>query len=215
MIGLLHEKILRDFENITNLRTSDIDSYNRELIMSKIDVSALREHVKRYPMLHRTYFQVSLSQQKDFKEQFQFIDQNLDLLMDWWHVDQLTQFIYKPLDFAYAHHLACKYTRSEETFTRRWGYVLFLTGLQREVEHLDAIWSLLKDDQEYYVQMAEAWLICELVVYHPQKAILLLEQSKLKYNILGKAIQKINDSYRIDKEFKEYSKSLRPQLKKN
>lgn len=215
MSSLLHEKILKDFEDIPDLRTRDLDSYNKNLIKARTDVSSLREYVNRYPVLHRTYFQVSLLKKDDYQDQFLFIEDNLELLNDWWHVDQLTQFLYKPIDFMFAYKLARKYLDTTNVFTRRWGYVLFITGLQREESHLEPIWSLLKDDGEYYVQMAQAWLICELVVYHPQKSLQLLEQSKLQYNILGKAIQKIQDSFRVDTQIKDYAKSLRPKSKNN
>jgi 3-methyladenine DNA glycosylase AlkD len=73
----------------------------------------------------------------------------------------------------------------------------------------------MKDDEEYYVQMAQAWLICDLAVFNPKEVISFLENSKLKYNILGKAIQKMVDSYRISDEDKAYVKSLRNKLKAN
>ncbi|NLJ89879.1 MAG: hypothetical protein GX323_03180 [Clostridiales bacterium] len=73
----------------------------------------------------------------------------------------------------------------------------------------------MKDDPEYYVQMAQAWLICDLAVFNPKDTIEFIENSNLKYNILGKAIQKILDSYRISDSDKAYVKSLRPKLKEN
>ena len=71
----------------------------------------------------------------------------------------------------------------------------------------------MKDDGEYYVQMAEAWLIAELTVHEPELVHQWLSQNGLKYNINGKAIQKICDSFRVADEWKERFKALRPTLR--
>ena len=73
----------------------------------------------------------------------------------------------------------------------------------------------MKDDDEYYVQMAEAWLIADLAVFNVEAVKSFLQTSKLKYNILGKAIQKMCDSFRISQQDKAFVKSLRNKLKDN
>ncbi|MCD7864328.1 MAG: hypothetical protein LUG61_12675 [Lachnospiraceae bacterium] len=92
--------------------------------------------------------------------------------------------------------------------------MLFLTGLQKDKSHTADILSLMKDDDAYYVQMGEAWLIADLAVFNADEVVRFLETTGLKYNITGKAVQKICDSYRISPELKAYLKSLRGQLKK-
>ena len=71
----------------------------------------------------------------------------------------------------------------------------------------------MHDDEHYYVQMGEAWLIAELAVTEPDKVYKWLNVNALRYNINGKAIQKICDSYRISDEWKERYKELRARLK--
>ncbi len=210
-----YETVLRELNAIPNRKTKDVDAYNRRLIKSGVDVSDLRAWVLREQALHRTYFQVSMGQMDTFEEQFRFIEENEDCLQDWWHVDQLTQFLKKPIDFDFAYEKAKIYIASPKTFTRRWGYVLFLAGLQKDRAHTKKILALTKNDPEYYVQMAQAWLICDLAVYNPTDTIAFLESSTLSYDILGKAIQKMCDSYRISDADKTYVKSLRAKLKNN
>lgn len=212
---MLYEQILGELAGISNLKTKDIDAYNKRLIKSATDVSKIRDHILTHQLLHRTYFQVSLGLMTDIAKQFSFIEHNEDYLQDWWHVDQLTQFIRKPINFEFAYAKAKGYIASNKTFTRRWGYVLFLTGLQKDTKNTKLILSLMTDDVEYYVQMAEAWLICDLAVFNPKDTIAFIEGSDLHYSILGKAIQKMVDSYRINDKDKEYVKSLRAKLKNN
>ena len=212
---MLYKKIINDLESIPNLKTKDVDRYNKKLIKEKTYVSEIGEYIMENQILHRTYFQVSLGLIKDTEKQFEFIEKNEDYLQDWWHTDQLIQFLKKPVDFDFAYRKAKEYINSEKTFTRRWGYVLFLAGLQKDKSHTKDILALMKDDDEYYVQMAQAWLICDLAVFNPKEVIEYIESCGLKYNILGKAIQKMVDSYRISDEDKSYVKALRSKVKNN
>lgn len=210
----MHEKILAELSQIPNLKTKDIDTYSKGLIKSGTDVSEIKNYILTHQLLHRIYFQVSLGQITEITKQFSFIEDNEDYLQDWWHVDQLTQFIRKPIDFEFAYTKAKIYTNSSKPFVRRWGYVLFLTGLQKDPKNTKQILSLIKDDDEYFVQMAAAWLICDLMVFNPKDTIAFIETCGLDYNILSKAIRKIVESYRISDENKEYVKSLRAKLRK-
>ena len=72
----------------------------------------------------------------------------------------------------------------------------------------------MHEDEHYYVQMAEAWLIAELAIFEPEYVHDWLLQCGMHYSIAGKAIQKICDSFRISNEWKAKFKALRPILKK-
>ena len=140
-----------------------------------------------------------------------FIHKNL-LFSDWWHTDQLISFVAN-LDFETALAYAKEYIRSEDPFIRRWGYVLFISRLG--IDHAMQLLPLIKNDEEYYVQMAQAWLLAELAVTQPEVVYRWLESCGLRYNICGKAIQKISDSFRISRQWKDGFKALRGKLKEN
>lgn len=211
---------LKDFELEfsklgSNLRTKDIDLFNKKLIKNKINVSFLKDIVLENQKYHRTYFQVSLGQLKNIEDQFKFIEDNFVLLNDWWHIDQLTQFINKSLTLDYAFVKAKEYINHSNLFVRRWSYVMFMPTLVKLDESFDLILKLLKNDNEYYVVMAEAWLISFMAIYHPDKTLEYLKNKPLDYNIIGKAIQKICDSFRISDEYKNKFKELRKIYKNN
>jgi 3-methyladenine DNA glycosylase AlkD len=138
-----------------------------------------------------------------------FIHENL-LFSDWWHTDQIISFV-ADLDFELALAYARNYIRSEDPFIRRWGYVLFISKLCKG--HADALLPLMKEDEHYYVQMAQGWLVAELAVHEPEKVYDWFWKNDLKYNINGKAVQKICDSFRISDQWKEEFKKLRRILK--
>lgn len=192
-----------------NYKTKDVDKFNKQLIKNNIDVSFLKNIVLEKQEYHRTYFQVSLGRLKTIDEQFLFLEDNFHLLKDWWHVDQLQQFIKKDITFDYAYNKALEYIKSDMPFVRRWAYVMFMPTLVKDKKGFSKLVSLFQDDDEYYVVMAEAWLISYMAIYHPDKTIKYIKTCPLKYNIMGKAIQKICDSYRISDDYKNRFKELR------
>lgn len=201
------EVLLNNLGN--NKKTKDVDKLNKILIKSKTDVSFLKDIVLDQQRYHRTYFQVSLGLIKNVEEQFKFIEDNFYNLNDWWHVDQLTQFISKDLSLDYAYKKAKEYINHPHIFARRWAYVMFMPTLVKNERSFDMIVQLLKDDNEYYVVMAEAWLISYLGIYYPDKTLEYLKTKPLEYNIVGRAIQKICDSFRINDDYKNKFKEIR------
>lgn len=183
------------------------------MIKNHENVAFLRDIILLRQEYHRTFFQVSLAQQKGIETKFSFIEDHFDKSQDWWHVDQLSQFVDKELKFDFAYEKAKEYIQSELPFVRRWGYVMFMPSLVKETGVAEKLFLLFKDDDEYYVQMAEAWLISCLGIYEPEKTLMYLEGCPLKYNIAGKAIQKICDSFRISDEFKARFKEVRKKYK--
>ena len=71
----------------------------------------------------------------------------------------------------------------------------------------------MHNDAHYYVQMAEAWLIAELAVFETKTVYEWLQNNDLSYDINGKAIQKMCDSFRITDDWKERFKKLRNDLR--
>ena len=203
-----------EFKKIgNNYKTKDVDKFNKELIKRKVDVSFLKDIVLEKQEYHRTYFQVSLGNLNSVDEQFLFLENNFSLLQDWWHVDQLQQFIKKDLTLDYAYKKAKEYIQSDLPFVRRWAYVMFMPTLVKDKNSFDKLVSLLKDDNEYYVIMAEAWLISYMAIYYPEKTLKYIKSCPLNYNIIGRAIQKICDSFRISDEYKNKFKELRSSYK--
>ena len=186
-------------------KTADVDRLIRKYVKEKADTSLLRPYILKYQELHRIYFFVPLKQMNTVEERMEFIHENL-LLEDWWHTDQLIGFV-SDLPFDRALTYAGAYAQSEDPFIRRWGYVLFISKLGRG--RAKELLGLFHNDDHYYVQMAEAWLLAELAIFEPEYVYEWLKNCDLHYNIVGKGIQKICDSFRISLEWKEKFKGLR------
>jgi 3-methyladenine DNA glycosylase AlkD len=207
---LTREQVQKDLNALpAHYKTADVDRLIRQYVKQKADVSALRPYILDQQQFHRIYYYVSLNQIKNVNQRMAFIHENL-LFSDWWHTDQIISYV-ADLEFDTALRYAKSYIHSEDPFIRRWGYVLFISRLCKG--HAAEVLPLMHDDEEYYVQMAQAWLIAELAVHEPETVYNWFNQNDLKYNINGKAIQKICDSFRITDEWKEEFKKLRQELR--
>ena len=207
------ERIQGDLDALgENYKTRDVDGLIRKYLKEGVDVSSLRNSVLKEQQFHRIYFHVSLKQRENASERMAFIHENL-LFSDWWHTDELIALV-READFQEALSYARGYVKEEDPFIRRWGYVMFISKLCRERSRLEDILSLLHDDEHYYVQMAEAWLIAELVVFFPEEMLRWFrKENRLKYSINGKAVQKICESYRVREGYKKKFRALRNRLK--
>ena len=194
-------------------RTADLDRLSRELIRERADVSCWADVVLEQQAFHRVYFQVSMALLPTWRERADFIERNAHLLKDWWHVDQLPQFVSFP-SFEEGYKRAKEYVRSDNPFLRRWGYVLFMPTLVKDTACYPALCELFHDDEAYYVVMAEAWLLSYMAIYDPQFTLDYLTRSGLRYDIVGRAIQKTCDSFRVSDEWKARYKAIRAQVKR-
>ncbi len=113
---------------------------------------------------------------------------------------------YEEKYFKEAEKLALK----EEEFKSRVGLVLILNFFINSY-NLNSIFDILNKirSEKFYINMAEAWLICEIYIKFPKETKDYLKKNKLNRFTQNKAISKINDSYRVSKEEKESLKKLR------
>jgi 3-methyladenine DNA glycosylase AlkD len=142
---------------------------------------------------------------KIFKEYIKKLD-------DWSLCDQFCDSIdivekYPDKYFKYA----CKLALNKKEFIARVGIVIILEHFIKPTNYLNDIFELLDsiESDQFYVNMAEAWLLSFMFVYHRNETLKYLEKNKLNKFTQNKAISKIHDSFRVSKEDKEYVTTLR------
>lgn len=99
---------------------------------------------------------------------------------------------------------ATKMAVSNNEFVSRVGLVVILNHFIKQ-NNLDAILDTLNKIQsdKFYINMAEAWLLCEMYIKFPNETQDFLKKNNLNKFTQNKAISKIHDSYRVSKEEKE------------
>lgn len=107
-------------------------------------------------------------------------------------------------------NLAIDMCLNEEEFIARTGLVMILSHFVNE-KNLKEIFTTLNKikSDKFYINMAQAWLICELYIKHPKETLKFVKQNNLNKFTHNKAISKIHDSFRVSKEDKEYLNELR------
>ena len=78
-------------------------------------------------------------------------------------------------------------------------------------QYLDLIESYIirADTAPYYIHMAVAWLVAEVLVKEYAFGVALLKKGRLDKKTHNKAIQKAIESYRLEKEQKDFLRTLR------
>ncbi len=109
-----------------------------------------------------------------------------------------------------------QYLKNENLWIRRFGLVLLLDFYVND-DYIDTILKIIPaiSGSEYYVGMANAWLISVCFVHYPEKTKVLLESNQLDFFTQKHAIQKILESNRVSLEEKENMRKLREQIGKS
>jgi 3-methyladenine DNA glycosylase AlkD len=106
--------------------------------------------------------------------------------------------------------IALDMSLSEDEFISRTGLVIILSHFISE-KNIKLILETLNKikSEKFYINMAEAWLICELYIKFKEPTLEFIKNNNLNKFTHNKAISKIHDSYRVSVEEKEYLNSLR------
>lgn len=102
------------------------------------------------------------------------------------------------------------YISSEREFEVRFAIVLLLDYYIDE-DYIDTTLELLQQvvHPGYYVKMAVAWALSVCYVQFPEKTLACMREGPFDDFTYNKALQKITESFRVDKEEKAFIRSLK------
>lgn len=102
------------------------------------------------------------------------------------------------------------YLDSKKEFELRFVIVLLLDFYIVD-EYIDKVIEILDNihHEGYYVKMAVAWAISICYIKYPEKTMVYLKDNKLDNFTYNKALQKITESYRVDKDEKNIIRSMK------
>lgn len=100
--------------------------------------------------------------------------------------------------------LAFSYAKKELPFQRRIGMIaLFKYSEEKYLKQIFQLLNEFKEEEHYYVNMVNAWLISHIFVRNRTMTINFLNNHNLNKFTINKAISKCRDSFRVTKEDKE------------
>lgn len=146
---------------------------------------------------------------KDFAETVRLLDDFLPHVDNWATCDLMKPKAF-PGDGAVLYAKIREWIVSDHVYTVRFALVMlmtyFLDGAFRP-EYLSLAASVKSD--EYYINMAVAWLFATAIAKQRESAIPFIEERCLSPWVHNKSIQKAIESYRVTPEDKAYLRTLR------
>ena len=150
---------------------------------------------------------------KDFSEAIKETEKFLPYIDNWATCDSFLPPVFKKNTDKLLPYVS-KWIKSDKTYTVRYGIVLLMKLYSKEnfEESFLKVVSKIQSD-EYYIKMAIAWYFAELLATQYEKTVPYIKNNILDMWTHNKAIQKAVESFRIDKEKKDYLKSLKRKQK--
>ena len=218
-----NEEISSFDKYLYSLRREEKIDWTRNIVNTKMDLLAILlpdlkkmakeiykgNYISYLELMPHRYFESLITDAflisliKDYKIQIKYINK-LSKYIDSWSVTDTLKFSIKNNEDVYLDY-AKELLKSKEPYTRRIGVrILFsFVNLNDYVDQIFSIIDTLKGEEEYYVNMAVAWLLCELMIKQRDKTIDYLKHHNLNKFTINKMISKCRDSYRVSNTDKE------------
>lgn len=197
-----------DSKLIIGVRVPLLRKFAKELIKENGQEGFLQELPHKYydeNMLHA----ILLSEMKDYGDCIKRVNEFLPYVDNWAVCDILSPKVFKKNKDDLLNEIY-KWSKSEKTYTCRFGLGMlmsfFLDGdFKKEYLKLPANIK----SEEYYINMMIAWFFTTALTKQWEYTLPYIEEGRLATWVHNKTIQKARESYRIDKEKKEYLSSLK------
>ncbi|MBE6115290.1 MAG: DNA alkylation repair protein [Erysipelotrichaceae bacterium] len=140
-----------------------------------------------------------------------YIDNYLAKCDNWSLIDSfVSTFHFNRKDEALMWQYLGEYRKSKQTFTVRFVLVMMLNRYLKD-EYINDILEYCSniDSEEYYIEMAQAWLLATAAINYFYDVELILKDGKLNMFTHNRTIQKAVESFRISTENKERLRALR------
>ena len=146
-----------------------------------------------------------ISKTKDFQKFKNFLKLLSTKTDNWATVDNIkfTYFYKNHKDDMF--NLSTKYLKDKQAFNRRYG-ILMLFAYINDNEYNKKIFDQLNNlinEEEYYVNIAASWLLCEMFIKQRKITLSYFENHKTNKFIINKGVQKCRESFRVSDLDKE------------
>ncbi len=206
-----HAKLMPgyDKERIIGVRTPVLRKFARQFAKEPDAAEFLKELPHKYYEENNLHGFLIENLASDFDTAIEMTEEFLPYVDNWATCDGFSPKAFSK-DLPRLYEKTCKWMKSRHAYTVRYGIVtqlrLFLDDEFRP-EMPEVVAALHSED--YYVKMAAAWYFSFALIKQYDTVIELFRTERLDLWIHNKALQKAIESYRIDKETKDYLRSLK------
>jgi 3-methyladenine DNA glycosylase AlkD len=159
--------------------------------------------------LEVTFIKFTCLSSLSYEEFIPYLERALPSIDNWFICDSISPKCIKENREKFLPYIR-KFVKSESVFTRRFAFITLLKYYVDEW-YLEVIFSLLGDcdTQDYYVSMAAAWLVAEILAKYYDRGLGFLYDQSLDKQTHNRAIQKARESLRLSNDRKNYIKGLK------
>ena len=207
-----HQKLVPTVDNLIGIQVPVLRKLARELKQSDLKqfLKVMRHDYYEENMLHGFVVgELCKDKTLPLKEKLNYIKEFIPYIDNWAVCDSFCSTIKiasrYPKEFL---ELIEESLRENNEFYKRFGFVMLLFHFVKEPYlHLIFLYCSQYNSDEYYVQMAVAWLLSMCYVKEMEATTEFLRQEKLDEFTYRKTISKILESNQISKEEKQWVRS--------
>ena len=206
-----HAKLIPeiDKDRIIGVRTPELRKYANQFAKHESDVATFK---KALP--HRYYDEMNLhgfliEKNKDFDTCIKELDDFLEYVDNWATCDCTNPKVLGKCKDKLVSHID-NWIATGKTYYIRYAIKLLMTHYLDEDYSIDYMYKVAAvESEEYYVNMMIAWYFATALAKQYDDAVTFLQEKRLSVWIHNKTIQKAVESNRIDKDTKDYLRTLR------
>ena len=157
-----------------------------------------------------TFIKLTAVSNLKYEQFIKYVDQCVSLIDNWATCDCFTPKCIEKHKQEFLPNID-KYLSYDSEFYQRFALTTLLHFYVEE-EFLEIIFDSIKkanSEKYYYVHMAAAWLMAEVLVKHYDLGIKFLQTETIDKRTHNKAIQKANESFRLSNEQKIFLKGIK------
>ena len=197
-----HKKLLKnDAINVLGVRIPTLRKIAKKY---KNDVDALLSFPDKYYEV--TFIKLTAVSLLGYEDFIKYVDRCVSLIDNWATCDCFVPKCILKHREEFLPYIR-RYAEADKEFYQRFALTTLLHFYVTE-EYADVIYGLVKNSNTnyYYVHMAAAWLVAEMLVKHYESAKIFLSENSLDKKTHNKAIQKACESFRLSDDRKNYLK---------
>ncbi len=199
-----HSGLCPGIDNIIGVRTPELRKMAKEIVKNDWQ-KFLHENQDEYYEETLLTGLVIAGVKIDLTERLELLQDFVPKIDNWATCDLVCNtFRFKPEQLAEVWKFILEYRNSPQEFERRFTIVMMMDHFLLP-EYIERVFQILDESQtaQYYVQMASAWLVATAFVKFRNETLTYLQKNHLGSWTQNKAIQKIRESYRVDRADKE------------
>lgn len=148
---------------------------------------------------------------ENLSEKLKYLDKFVPMIDNWAICDcSINTFKFVQNNLEEIWNYLQKYVKSNKEYELRFVIIMLMDYylVDNYIDKVLELYNQIKNDG-YYVKMAVAWAIAEAYIKYPEKVMKVLRENNLDNFTYNKTLQKMIESYRIDKSVKDTLRKMK------